>query len=447
MMNRRQFSRLSALGLGAATVSGLASCKQSAVNQSGKAKAEEARAEPSENPKRGQWFEQARYGMFISYSVYSILGEGSWAIYYNQIPVHKYKRLADRFNPRQFSAREWVQIVKNAGQRYVTLIARHRDGFSMYDTKLSDFSIMHTPFGRDLCKEVADECHRQGITFNFYYQLRDWTNPAYRQSFKRGSPVSQEYADFIYGQVRELCSNYGPLGAIWFDGGGDHSPEQWQAGKLLAMIRKLQPDALVNDRTGLSGDFSTAEEAFGRASKPGRRWERCMTMNDHWGYDSSGQRYKSPGQIVQMLVRTVAAGGNLLLNVGPESSGIINPASAANLRGAGEWLERNGESIYGAGRSHSIYYDNVYATAKDDKVYIHIFDWQPGSLCDFPYLRIGQAERVYFLESGKPIALGSTGMGLRLRTRNTNPRPSPDTVIVFEGVTRLKLPEVYSVPL
>ncbi len=433
-MNRRQFSRLSALGLGAATVSNLVNGRQNAS------------AAPS-NPQRGRWFERARYGMFISYSVYSILGEGSWAIYYNQIPVHKYKRLADRFNPKQFSAREWVQLVKDAGQRYVTLIARHRDGFSMYDTKLSDFSIMHTPFGRDLCKEVADECHRQGITFNFYYQLRDWTNPAYRQSFKRGSPVSQEYADFIYGQVRELCSNYGPLGAIWFDGGGDHSPEQWQAGKLLAMIRKLQPDALVNDRTGLSGDFSTAEEAFGRASKPGRRWERCMTMNDHWGYDSSGQRYKSPGQIVQMLVRTVATGGNLLLNVGPESSGIINPASAANLRGAGEWLERNGESIYGAGRSHSIYYDNVYATAKGDKVYIHIFDWEPGSLCDFPYLGIGRAERVYFLESGKPIALGSTGMGLRLRTRNTNSRPSPDTVIVFEGVTRSKLPEVYSVPL
>jgi alpha-L-fucosidase len=336
--------------------------------------------------------------------------------------------------------------MKDAGQRYVTLIAKHRDGFSMYNTKLSNFSIMHTPFGRDPCKEVAEECQRQGITFNFYYQLRDWTNSAYRQSFKPGSPVSQEYVDFVHGQVRELCSNYGPLGAIWFDGGGDHTPEQWQAQKLIAMIRKLQPEALVNDRTGLFGDFSTAEEAFGHPSKPGRRWERCMTMNDHWGYDSSAQRYKSPGQIVQLLVRTVAADGNLLLNVGPKASAIINPASAANLRGAGEWLELNGESIYGAGRFSSIYYDNVYATAKDNKVYIHIFDWQPGSLCDLPYLGIENAERVYFLESGKPITLSRTPMGLRLRTRNTNPCPSPDTVIAFEGASRLKLPSVFSVP-
>jgi alpha-L-fucosidase len=446
MMNRRKFSRLSAFGLGMAAVSELVGCKQGTVNQIENVKPGKAEAEASEVSGRGEWFKQARYGMFISYSVYSILGQGSWAIYLNQIPVHEYKKLMGKFNPRQFSAKEWVRLVKDSGQRYITLIAKHRDGFSMYDTKLSDFSIIHTPFGRDLCKEVVEECHRQGITFSFYYQLRDWTNPAYRQSFKRGSAVSQEYIDFMHGQVRELCTNYGKLGAIWFDGGADHTPEQWRAAELIAMIRKLQPDALVDDRTGLPGDFSTPEEAFGGPSKAGRLWEHCMTMNDHWGYDSSAQRYKSPGQIVQLLVRTVAGGGNLLLNVGPEASGIINPASAANLREAGKWMERNGESIYGAGPFHRMYYENIFATMKDDKVYLHIFDWPTGAWGDFTGLHIGDAKRVYYLETREEIKMSRTPIGLRLRTRNNLHHPSPDTVVVFEGIEPLKPPESYSVP-
>jgi alpha-L-fucosidase len=446
MMNRREFSRLSALGLGVAAVSDLVGCKQGAVSQQKNLKAVAQETSAPKVSGRGKWFKQSRYGMFISYSVYSILGQGSWAIYLNQIPVHEYKKLMNRFNPTQFSAKEWVQLVKDSGQRYVTLIARHRDGFSMYDTKLSDFSIMHTPFGRDLCGEVAEECHRQGVTFNFYYQLRSWTNPAYRQSFKRGSPLSKEYVDFVHGQVRELCTNYGKVGAIWFDGGADHTPEQWHAAELIAMIRKLQPDALVDDRTGLPGDFSTPEEAFVHPPKPGRLWEHCMTMNDHWGYDSRAQRYKTPAQIVQLLVRTVAGGGNLLLNVGPEASGIINPASAANLRGAGKWLERNGESIYGAGPFHQMYYENTYTTMKGDKVYLHIFDWPSGAWCDFTGLDLGGAKRVYFLETGEEIKMSHTPLGLRLRTRNSLRHPSPDTVVAFEGIEPQKPPQSYSVP-
>ncbi|HUY15684.1 MAG TPA: alpha-L-fucosidase [Terriglobia bacterium] len=447
-MNRREFSRISALGFGAAAIPGLAGGAGPAFakGQGGVSGVPDGQALRTES--RGSWFKQARFGMFISYSVYSILGQGSWAVYLNQIPVHQYKKLMQQFNPTEFSARDWVQIAKDAGQRYITLIAKHRDGFSMYDTKLSDFSIMHTPFGRDLFGEVAQECHQQGVTFNAYYQLRDWTNPAYRQSFKPGTPLSKEYVDFVHGQVRELCSNYGPLGAVWFDGGSDHTPEQWHAHELIAMIRQLQSDALVDDRTGLPGDFSTPEEAAGHflPPKPGRLWERCMTMNDHWGYDSSGQRYKDPDQIIQLLVRTVAGGGNLLLNVGPEPTGKIDPTSTANLRKAGEWLKRNGESIYGAESFAPVYYDNVYTTRKGDRIYLHVFDWPPGAMCDFWFHPIGHVRRAYFLETGKPVRPTYSPLGLRLRVHNANAVPSPDTVIAFEGCERWKPPNVLSVP-
>ncbi len=445
-MNRREFHRLSILGLGATTFSGLTSCKGSDAG-SYPSGSESNPAQAPSNPARGAWFNPSRYGLMISYSVYSLLGQGSWAIFLNQIPVHQYKKLMYRFDPKEFSAKRWVQLVKDAGQRYVTLIARHRDGFSMFNTKLSDFSIMHTPFGRDLFGEVAEECHRQGVVINAYYQLRDWTNPAYRESFKPGSPVSKEYLDFVHGQVRELCTQYGKLGALWFDGGEDHTPEQWKAPELIEMVRKLQPDALINNRTGLPGDFTIAEEEAGHSLRSHRLWEQNMTMNDHWGYDSYAQRYKSPDYIVQLLVRTVASGGNFLLNVGPEPSGIINPISAANLRAAGQWLKRNGESIYGAGHYQNIYFDNVYTTAKEGKIYYHIFDWKPGSWCDFPFPNVENAEKMYFLETREPIKVRRIPIGLRIRARNTIPRPSPDTVIVIEGAQRMKRSVLFSVPL
>jgi alpha-L-fucosidase len=452
-LNRRNFCRVataSALGLG---------WKGRGIGQRLIAESSPTLSEVATG--RSNWFVEGRYGLMISFSVYALLGRGSWAIYLEQIPVHEYKKLMLRFNPVAFSARDWVQLAIDAGQKYLTFVAKHRDGFSMFATRLSDFSIMNSPFGRDICSELAQECRRRGIVFNVYYQLRDWTNPAYRESFQPGSPVSQAYVDFFHGQVRELCTNYGKLGAIWFDGGVDHTPEQWRAKELLAMVRDLQPDALVDDRTGLPGDFATPEEDFATAigglshmesdmvfhpPSSGRLWERCMTMNDHWGYDSSGGRYKSPDKLVQLLVQTVAAGGNLVLDVAPDSSGVIDRVSAAHLRKAGEWLQKNGESIYGAGFSRHIYYNGVYATQKGANIYLHIFDWEPGAMCDFPLLGIGSAGRIYFLDSGEEVKPISSPVGIRLIARNPGRQQGADTVVVFEDAKAAK-PGNGSVPL
>jgi alpha-L-fucosidase len=430
-MNRRQFAKLSTLGLASAALPGRPGPAESGPASSGMT-ADVAAAE------RGAWFVPARYGRFIHFGLYALLGRGEWQMYLEQIPPDEYAKLKDRFNPSEFNAREWVDLARQAGQRYITITSKHHEGFAMFNTKLSSFSIMHTPFGRDLCGELAEECHRQGMVISFYFSLMDWHSPLYRPSLKAGTPVSGAFVDFMHGQVRELCTNYGKLGAIWFDGGWDHTPTQWQSEKLIAMIRQLQPDALINNRTGLPADFSTPEEAIGEINKPGRLWENCNTTNDAWGYDAMDQRFKSPREILELLVKAVAGGGNLLLNVGPLPTGKIDPVSTAHLNEVGEWLVKNGASIYGATSFRQIYYDNVYTTRKGDTVYLHIFDWKPGAGCDLWQLNMKSANRAYFLETQEPVKLGhSHRMGVRLTARNTNPKPLPDTVIVFEGVEPL----------
>ena len=427
-MNRREFSKVSALGLAGAMVprSGTIQAAQTST--------------PAVPPSRAAWFKDARFGRFIHFGLYALLGRGEWQMFLDQIPPDEYAKLKDRFNPSEFNAKEWVQLAKDAGQRYITITSKHHEGFAMFNTKLSDFSIMHSPFGRDLCGELAEECHRQGMIISFYFSLMDWHSPLYRPSLKHGTPVSQEFVDFMHGQVRELCTNYGKLGALWFDGGWDHTPEQWQSQKLIDMIRKLQPDALINNRTGLPADFSTPEAALGEANKPGRLWENCKTTNDNWGYNAMDKRFKTGREIVHTLVKAVAGGGNLLLNVGPLPSGKIDAISTESLNEAGAWLKVNGESIYGAGPFRPVYYDNTFTTSKRDKVYLHLLDWKPGATCDLWQLSLANAKRAYFLETKEPVKFTRSHVfGLRLSVRNTSSSFSPDTIIVFEGAEPLKL--------
>ena len=449
IMNRREFSRISTLGL--AAVAAPRGVAQATVLPT-------VPVADQSSTSRGAWFKEARFGMFIHFALFTLLERDCLVQFLENIPVDEYAKLKDRFNPTDFSAKEWVQIAKDAGQRYITLITKHHEGFALFATKLSDFNIMHSPFGRDLCAEVAEECHRQNLTINFYFSLMDWHSPLYQPSLKAGTAISQEFLDFTFGQVRELCTNYGKLGALFFDGHWDHTPEQWHTQELVAMIRKLQPDALINNRMGLpadrdsQGDYNTPEVAqAGIPKKPGRLWENNSTINDSWGYDSADTRYKSASHIVHLLVSAVGGGpaygyqdvlpvgGNLLLNVGPLPSGKIPPQMVAVLHEVGGWLKRNGESIYGADSFRHMYYDQTYVTRKGDKVYLHLFDWAPGAGCDLTLLGLDDSKRAYFLETGQPVEITHThGWGVRLTAKNTNPRPSPDTVIVFEGAVPWK---------
>jgi len=444
-MDRRKFSKVSVLGLAVTALKRPTDLATKALVA--------ARDDVQSNTSILAWFQDARFGMFITFGLSTLLGEEVLAQELDGIPAEEYATLREKFNPTEFSAGDWIQIAKDAGQKYVLITAKNHDGFALWDTKASDFSVTQSPFGRDLCKELAEECHREKIPLFFYFSLMDWHSPLYRPCQEKGTPVSQEFLDFMRSQIRELCMNYGKIGGMWFDGDWDHTPGQWEADKLVSMIRELQPDALINNRLGRynpdhvsawdpdrMGDFSCPEMSLRDIpAESGRAWEFNSTINDSWAYSKADTRFKRSDRLVQLLVISVAHGGNYLLDIAPLPSGKMLPESVTRIRKVGEWLKRNGESIYGAGSFRRQYFDNCFSTKKGNKVYLHLFDWAPGAGCDLWTLGLKDAEHAYFLETGTPVEFTRSHgrFGLRLRARNTNSEPSPDTVIVFDGATPL----------
>jgi len=389
---------------------------------------------------RGPWFRDARFGMFIHFGMYAVLKRGEWVMYRERILIPEYEKLIPQFNPSRFNAREWVDLAKAAGQRYITITSKHHEGFCMFDSKLTDYKITRTPFGRDLIGELVAECHRQNMPISFYYSLMDWHHPAYQPSLKSGTPVSAEFVDYLKGHLRELCTNYGRIAGIWFDGGWDHTPEQWHSRELIDIIRSLQPQALINDRAGLPEDFSTPEQELGSPSAQSdqRLREACMTINDNWGYAETDQRFKSSAELIQLLARAAGGDANLLLNVGPMPTGEIQPDFVKRLQEVGHWLERNGESIYATRPTGTGYFTDTTLTTRGNKVYFHIFNWEPGTSLRVDLDVKKPARRAYVLEDGQeidfirnPASGGSLGASLSFTTRNRGWK-SPDTVIVVE---------------
>ncbi len=336
--------------------------------------------------------------MFIHWGLYSILAKQEWVMHTDRIPVAEYEKLVPQFNPVKFNADEWVSIAADAGQKYMVITSRHHDGFSMYDTALSDYKVTNTPFGRDPIRELADAvAKRSDVKLGFYSSLLDWHHPAYRFRKERGLPWS-DYLDFLHGQVRELCTNYGEIACMWFDGdwSGHHldwTSEYFLGGgpfeyeQLYNMIHTLQPNAVVlnnhhdqplpgEDIQGFEQDLPGLNTAgFNTATIYDLPLEVCMTINDHWGYSADDLNTKTTSYLVQLLVRSASVGGNYLLNVGPTALGEIVPTHAARLRGVGEWLQRNGESVYGTRAGVIPPGLGTVSTRKGTTHYVHAFDY------------------------------------------------------------------------
>lgn len=341
------------------------------------------------------WFQDSRFGMFIHWGLYSILAKQEWVMHTDQIPVPEYEKLVPRFNPTRFNADEWVQVAADAGQKYMVITSRHHDGFSMYDTALSDYKVTNTPFGRDPIRELADACARRGdVKLGFYSSLLDWHHPAYRFRAESGLAWS-DYLEFLHGQVRELCTNYGEIACLWFDGDWprhkiDESNAYFVAGgsfeydRLYDMIHTLQPDAVVSnnrhdkplpgeDVQGFEQDLPGSNTAgFNATTVFDYPLEVCMTINDNWGYSAADRNTKSLRHLVHLLVRSASAGANYLLNVGPTASGEIVPTHTARLRGVGDWLRANGESVYGTRAGAIPPTLATVSTRRGDTHYIHI---------------------------------------------------------------------------
>ncbi len=356
---------------------------------------------------RMEWWRDARFGMFIHWGLYAVpagewkdeTGHGEWIRTTAQIPLEEYDKFRDQFNPVNFDAGKWVKMAKDAGMKYIVITSKHHDGFCLFDSKQTDFDVMSTPFERDILKELAGECKKQGVKLCFYHSIMDWHHPDYLPRREWETDRSAEGADlnryitYMKAQLKELTKNYGDIGVLWFDGEWEETWKHEYGVDLYNYVRNLQPSIIINNRVdngrsgmegmtregGYAGDFGTPEQEIPATGIPGTDWETCMTMNDHWGYNKNDKDWKSTSDLIRKLADIASKGGNFLLNVGPKADGTFPEESIIRLKEIGQWMDKNSEAIYETKASPFQKLDWGRCTQKQitggTRLFLHIFDW------------------------------------------------------------------------
>lgn len=367
---------------------------------------------------RMAWWREARFGMFIHWGLYAVPagdwngktcgGPSEWIMQSLKIPVSEYKKFAPEFNPTKYDPKAWARIAKDAGCKYVVITSRHHDGFCLWDSKVSEWDVMATPWKRDLLKPLAEACRAEGLRFGLYYSILDWRHPDYtpRRAWN-DEPLPPDgarfdrFVEYVQAQVEEIITAYDP-DILWFDGEWEDTWRTAHGESLEALCRKLKPDIIVNNRVGKArddmaglnkpgvkslGDFCTPEQEVPSRGLPGVDWESCMTMNDSWGFKRSDRNWKASERLIHTLCEIAGKGGNFLLNVGPTAEGEIPPESIERLRAMGAWLKVYGASIYGttAGPFRSTPWGA--ATQNGNSIYLHIFDGVQGAMIDVTALK------------------------------------------------------------
>lgn len=413
-----------------------------------------------QNLEAREWFTDARFGLFIHWGPFSIPGSGEWVMNERNITVKNYTRLMNFFNPIDFDAAAWVKMAKDAGMQYITLITRHHDGFSMWDTKYSDFSITHSPYKKDIVKLMADECHRQGVKLFLYYSLLDWRRDDYswwtgRTGQGTGRTVKgkwEDYIQFMKNQLTELLTHYGEIGGIWFDGYWDQTaPEgaadrsarlDWHLNEIYSLIHQLQPQCLIGNNhhlTPIPGeDFQMFERDLPGENKSGLSFqstsqlplETCETINNSWGFNITDTTYKTPAQLIHYLVKASGYGANFLLNIGPMPNGDIQPEFKERLAYMGKWLQTYGESIYETKGGYIRPRDWGCLTQKENRIYVHLLKKGTGNITleNFPFKKLGKA---WLLKDRSKVTATLRNQQLILTPAAWN-EEEPDQVIVLE---------------
>ena len=397
-----------------------------------------------------QAFQDAKFGLFIHWGVYSVLGDGEWVMNNKKMTIADYEKLPPQFNPTAFNAAEWVSLAKAAGMKYITITSKHHDGFAIFDSKTSDYDIVdRTPYKKDALKMLADECRKQGIKLYFYHSHLDWHHPDYFPLGRTGHASGREekgdwyrYLDYMDSQLRELCTNYGEIGGIWFDGWWDKPTADWRLDKTYKLIHDLQPKALIGNnhhRKPFPGeDFQMFEKdlpggntaGFNAESEIGALpLETCETINKSWGYNQNDKSFKKDKELLHYLIRAAGHNANFLLNIGPMPDGKIQPEFVGQLKSMGEWLSKNGESIYGTRGGPVTPRPWGVTTQKGKKIYFHILDWQD-TLLPMPKMP-GIIRSAKFLKTGRKADIIDTGAGLVFNLPKEALDPI-DTVIVLE---------------
>ncbi len=389
------------------------------------------------NDQARRWFEDAKFGLFIHWGVYSLVGKGEWVMDHDKLPISEYAKLPPRFNPTRFDALAWVKLAKSAGAKYITITAKHHDGFCMFASRLTDYDIVDaTPYQADPLKALADACRQEKIKLFFYYSLLDWHHPDYFPMGKTGQTAGRvgkadpkRYVEYYQGQVRELCTNYGAIGGIWFDGWWDKPDADWDLAGTYRLIHELQPGALVGNNHHVAPfpgeDFQMFEQdmpgenaaGFNRAGVAANLpLETCLTINQSWGYNAGDTRFKTAEQLIHALLGAAGRGANLLLNVGPRPDGTIGPEFTQRLQDVGKWLTTYGESVYGTRRGPIPPQSWGISTAKGSpehpsEIYLHVFKLKEGTSIVFdpsfswtPYL-FGKPEPLKLRQTKNSLVL------------------------------------------
>jgi len=411
-------------------------------------------AQYSDNLAARRWFQDAKFGMFIHWGVYSVLQDGEWVMQNRRIRIADYEKLPAQFNPEKFDAAAWVALAKAAGMKYITITSKHHDGFAMFDSQVSDWTIVkRTPWKKDPLKMLADECHKQGIHLSFYYSQLDWHNPDYYPRGRTGESAGRpdtgdwnKYLEYQDAQLKELLTNYGEISGIWFDGWWDKPKADWHLDRTYQVIHSLQPQTLVGnnhhqapipgediqmfekDLPGRNTAGFNAEQKIGNLPM-----ETAETVNTAWGYNATDDHFKSTRELVQYLVRAAGNNANFLLNIGPRPDGTIQPEFVERLHQMGEWLSQYGDSIYGTRGGPVGPRPWGVTTQKDNKIYVHVLDWQEPEL---PLPRLAHPVRAAYTLNGHVKVDISTSERGSMLTVPAHAASEFDTVIVLELAER-----------
>ena len=377
------------------------------------------------------WWQEARFGLFLHWGLYSLPGRGEWVMWCEKIPVKEYGRLAEKFRPRPGVAETWARLAKKAGMRYLVLTTRHHDGFSLFDSRWSSFTAARV-CQRDLVAEFVSACRKYGLKVGLYYSLLDWRWPAYRLGPAKNPGAWKVFLQYVHGQVEELVTRYGRIDILWYDGSWPYSARDWQASRLNAMVRKHQPGIIINDRSGTPEDFDTHSEQ--KIEAKNRPWECVMPLSDFWwGFVPGDSHPKTAYQVIRNLILCASHGGNYMINVGPEPDGTIPESDARTLLKVGRWLKENGESIYGtrAGVSNRIPTPLATpwggTTLGKNRLYLHLLYWH--RQFSVPDIK-AKVRRAYFLKTGQPVKFKQEGSRVFFSELPARPPDKEATVLV-----------------
>ena len=402
-----------------------------------------------ENLEARKWFEDAKFGLFIHWGVYSILGDGEWVMNNQNISIKEYEKLPKFFNPTKYDPEKWVLMAKEAGMNYITITSRHHDGFSMFNSKASNYNIVEkTPYGKDVLKMLAEACRKHDIKLFFYYSQLDWYRDDYFTRGRTGIGIKgrgegkwEDYINFMKAQLTELLTNYGEIGGIWFDGQWDqHDWDGKRFGKInvdfkldevYKLIHDLQPQALIGSNHHLAPnpgeDFQMFERDFPGKNTTGfgtshddvstnMPLEVCETINGYWGFKYKANKHKSAKSIIKDLIISAGHGSNFLLNVGPMPNGQIQYEHVVTLKEVGDWLRRNGDAIYGTKAGPFAPSDSMVSTMKKNKIFIHFID-SNSKLFEIPNKKLN-IESVVLLKSKKSIDFSTNSNRIKFSIPN-----------------------------